>query len=71
LVETGTAEALDLSAFVDALRYIRKNDEKLPPTLDWKEVHQNELGVLGVPDHAVQIIMNAKSSGCTESSFTR
>jgi hypothetical protein len=48
------AGSLDMSAFVDAMRYIHKN-AKLPPTLESKE-DQNELGKHNVPDHVVQIM---------------
>jgi len=51
------AGALDMLAFVNAMRYIRQNDGKFPPTLDSKE-DQNELGQSGVPDHVVQIMQN-------------
>jgi nicotinamide/nicotinate riboside kinase len=46
-----------MPAFVNAMRYIRQNDGKFPPTLDSKE-DQNELGQSGVPDHVVQIMQN-------------
>jgi nicotinamide/nicotinate riboside kinase len=58
--ETGFANwdcegSLDMTAFIDAMRYIRENEGQFPPTLDSKE-DQNELGPSGVPDHIVQIM---------------
>ena len=44
-----------MTAFVDAIRYIRANDGKFPPTLNSKE-DQNELGHSGVPGHVVEIM---------------
>lgn len=44
-----------MTAFVDALRYIRENDGRLPPTLNSKE-DRNALGHSGVSDHVVQIM---------------
>jgi len=65
------AESLDMSAFVDAIRYIRGNEGKFPPTLDSRE-DQNEIGPSGVPDEVVQIMQtdvvasNLVSPGDTE-----
>jgi len=42
-----------MTAFIDAMRYIRENDGQFPPTLESKE-DQNELGQSGVPDNVVQ-----------------
>jgi len=49
------AGSLDMTAFIDAMRYIRDHEGQFPPTLDSKE-DQNELGQSGVPDHVVQVI---------------
>jgi nicotinamide/nicotinate riboside kinase len=42
-----------MTAFIDVIRYIRRNDGQFPPTLESKE-DQNELGQSGVPDNVVQ-----------------
>ena len=44
-----------MTAFIDAMRYIRENEGQFPPTLDSKE-DQNGLGPSGIPDHIVQIM---------------
>src|SRR5271170_191828 len=44
-----------MTAFVDALKYIRTHDGKFPPTLNSIQ-DQNELGNSGVPDHVVEIM---------------
>ena len=49
------AGSLDMTAFVDALKYIRTHEGKLPPTLNSIQ-DQNELGPSGVPDHVVEIM---------------
>lgn len=42
-----------MTAFIDVIRYIRRNDGQFPPTLESKE-DQNELGQSDVPDNVVQ-----------------
>ena len=44
-----------MAAFVDALKYIRTHDGKVPPTLNSIQ-DQNELGHSDVPDHVVEIM---------------
>jgi len=44
-----------MTAFVDALQYIRNNDGRFPPTLNSIQ-DQNELGHSGVPDNVVEIM---------------
>jgi nicotinamide/nicotinate riboside kinase len=58
--ETGLANwdcagSLDMTAFIDTMRYIRENGGQFPPTLESKE-DQNELGQSGVSDDIVHVM---------------
>ena len=44
-----------MTAFTDAIHYIRNNEGRFPPTLHSKE-DQNELGQSGVSDHVLKIM---------------
>jgi nicotinamide/nicotinate riboside kinase len=51
-----------MTAFVDALKYIRTHEGKLPSTLNSLQ-DQNELGHSGVPDHVVEIMQEDFAKG--------